>query len=182
MYKMKTMITECTPTAKKHLLLIPFFICSIISQCQVITTVAGSISNGDGLTALNAAFNTPTSLCYDIQGNMYVADRNNNRISKIDAATGLVAAFAGTGTTYLIVNGIPATTANLNTPMSITPDGYGNIYICEQNNHAIRKVDITTGIITTVAGTGTPGFTGDNGPAIAARIFILPMAPTASAK
>ncbi len=164
------MVVNRTARAKKGLILIIFFISSIICQSQIITTVAGSISNGDGLTALNAAFNTPTSLCYDIQGNMYVADRNNNRIRKIDAATGLVSAFAGTGITYLVVNGIPATAANLNTPMAITPDGYGNIYICEQNNHAIRKVDATTGIITTVAGTGTPGFTGDNGPATAARI------------
>jgi hypothetical protein len=169
-YKMKTMVINCTPILRKCLLLIAFFACSIICQSQIITTVAGSGNNGDGLTALSAAFNTPTSLCYDIQGNMYIADRNNNRIRKIDVTTGLVSTFAGTGTTYLLVNGIPATTANLNTPMSITPDGLGNIYICEQSNHAIRKVDITTGIITTVAGTGTPGFTGDNGLATAARI------------
>jgi trimeric autotransporter adhesin len=164
------MVISCTQTVKKQVLLAFFFISGIICQSQVITTVAGSSNIGDGLPALQAGLNTPTGVCFDGNGNMYIADRNNHRIRKIDAATGLASTIAGTGTTFTIVNGIPAASANLNTPMAITPDGNGNIYICEQNNHAIRKVDITTGIITTVAGTGTSGFSGDNGPATLARI------------
>lgn len=138
---------------------------------QNIQTYAGSGIqgySGDGGLALNAKFATIYGVAADASGNIYIADAANNRIRKIDGA-GIVSTFAGMG----IVLGAPlgdggnATSAILNYPTGVAVDMIGNVYISEL--YRIRKVD-NNGIITTIAGTGTAGYSGDNGLAINANI------------
>src|SRR5581483_10155386 len=87
------------------------------------------------------------------------------------AGTGVITTVAGTGTAGYSGDGIPAVSAELNVPYGVTEDGGGNLYIADTGNHRIRRVDGSTGIITTVAGTGTAAFLGDGGPATAAQIY-----------
>jgi uncharacterized protein (TIGR03437 family) len=140
-----------------------------------ITTVAGNgIAgyNGDNMPAVNASLSDPTGVAVDSAGNLYVADAANDRIRKVDL-NGMITTFAGTGTGGLSGDGGPATAAMLDCPTRIAFDGFGNLFIADQCNHRIRKVD-RNGTITTVAGSGTPGaanggFSGDGGPATAAQ-------------
>jgi trimeric autotransporter adhesin len=144
------------------------------SRAQFISTVAGGSSAaniGDGLPAQQAGLNVPTGFCRDAQGNLYIAERSNSRIRKIDAVTGLASTFAGNGNTHYLVNNIPATAASLYFPASVVADRYNNIYVCELGHHAIRKIEAGTGIITTVAGNGLAGYSGDGGPATSARLL-----------
>jgi sugar lactone lactonase YvrE len=139
----------------------------------VITTIGGTGSagySGDGGPATNARFNNPHGIASDAAGNVYVADPPNQRIRRIDAATGIVTTVAGSGSGGFGGDGGPATAARLNYPKGteIAPDG--SLYIADNNNHRVRRVDLNTGIITTVAGTGAAGFSGDGGPATAARL------------
>jgi trimeric autotransporter adhesin len=166
---MNCILTRVTAVVKKSLLSLCILLVVTASHSQLISTVAGS-DIGDGLAALQAGLNAPTGICFDADGNMCIADRNNHRVRRVDAVTGLVSTIAGSGTTYLVTSPVTATAANLNSPVSVTADGYGNIYICEQNNHVIRKLDVTTGIVSVFAGSGLAGFLGDNGPAFLARL------------
>jgi sugar lactone lactonase YvrE len=139
----------------------------------VITTIGGTGSagyGGDGGPATNARFNNPHGIASDPAGNVYVADPPNQRIRRIDANSGIVTTVAGSGAGGFGGDGGPATAARLNYPkgVEIAPDG--SLYIADNNNHRVRRVDLATGIITTVAGTGTAGFSGDGGPATAARL------------
>jgi sugar lactone lactonase YvrE len=139
----------------------------------VITTVGGTGTpgfGGDGGPATKARFNTPHGIASDRAGNLYVADPQNQRIRRIDADTGVVTTVAGNGSTGFSGDGGPATSARLNYPKGteIAPDG--SLYIADNNNHRVRRVDPHSGIITTVAGTGAAGFSGDGGPATAARL------------
>jgi sugar lactone lactonase YvrE len=139
----------------------------------VITTIGGTGAagySGDGGPATQARFNTPHGIASDRAGNVYVADPPNQRIRRIDATTGIVTTVAGTGSGGFSGDGGPATSARLNYPKGaeIAPDG--SLYIADNNNHRVRRVDLRTGVITTVAGTGTAGFSGDGGPATAARL------------
>jgi sugar lactone lactonase YvrE len=139
----------------------------------VITTIGGTGSagyGGDGGPATNARFNNPHGIASDPGGNVYVADPPNERIRRIDVNTGIVTTVAGNGSGGFGGDGGPATAARLNYPkgVEIAPDG--SLYIADNNNHRVRRVDLGTGIIATVAGTGTAGFSGDGGPATAARL------------
>jgi sugar lactone lactonase YvrE len=139
----------------------------------VITTVAGGGSNypGDNGPATSARLNNPSGVALDNSGNMYFADMNYNRIRKVNAITGVITTVAGNGTFgYSGDNGL-ATTAILNYPLSIAIDNLGNMYIADTNNNRIRKVDAITGVITTVAGNGTAGYSGDNGAATSANLY-----------
>ena len=210
----------------------------------VITTVAGNQAlgagyTGDGGPATSAQLNfpivtagtatSPINLAVDASGNIYIPDRGNNVVRKVDGATGISTTFAGTGVGGYVANGGPGTssyhfltkgvatdasgnlycignsnggsqvrkltTAGVITTVAgtgvsgylgdgglataarigadgIATDASGNLYIVEQNNSRIRKVDASTGIITTIAGTGTAGYSGDTGPATAAQIDI----------
>ena len=103
-------------------------------------------------------------------GNVYIADNNNNRIRKVTVSTGIISTIAGTGTgSYSGDNGA-ATSATLNYPNGVGLDSAGNVCIADTNNHRIRKVTISTGIIPTIAGTGTASYSGDNGPATSATL------------
>jgi sugar lactone lactonase YvrE/phosphodiesterase/alkaline phosphatase D-like protein len=139
-----------------------------------ITTVAGSGTrgfSGDGGMATAARLNTPSGVSVDSSGNIYIADHNNHRIRKVDVATGIITTVAGNGSAGYSGDGAIATAASLNTPNEVNLDSSGNIYIADWNNHVIRKVDVTTGIITTVAGNGSAGFSGDDIAATSASLY-----------
>ncbi len=140
-----------------------------------ISTIAGTGEGfggfgGDGGPATAAQLNGQVGLAVDTAGNLFVADRLNNRIRRIDAITGVITTVAGSG---LVGNGGdsgPATQAELNLPTGIAVDGAGNLYIADTGNQRIRRVSIADGKISTIAGTGVAGFSGDGGPAASALI------------
>ena len=104
-------------------------------------------------------------------GNIYIADQVNNRIRKVTVSTGIISTIAGTGTgSYSGDNGA-ATSATLRYPHGVGLDTASNVYIADTENNRIRKVTISTGIITTFAGTGTTSYSGDNGPATSATLY-----------
>ncbi|MFH1674773.1 MAG: RHS repeat-associated core domain-containing protein [Pseudomonadota bacterium] len=137
----------------------------------IITTVAGNGTrgySGDGGPATEAQFRYPTGVAVDASGNLYVADTENHRIRKIDI-NGIITTVAGNGTLGYDGDGGPAIEAAVRSPYGIAVDSEGNLYITAYNYCWIRKVD-TTGIITTVAGNGTMGYSGDGGPATEAQL------------
>jgi sugar lactone lactonase YvrE len=137
----------------------------------VITTVAGNgilTYAGDGGPATSASLYNPASVVLDGNWNLYIADSYNNRVRKV-ATDGTITTVAGTGTQGFSGDGGAATSAKLNVPTGLVLDSAGNLYIADANNNRIRKVN-TSGTITTVAGTGTMGFSGDGGAATSARL------------
>lgn len=138
-----------------------------------IATVAGNGRfgfTGDGGPAINAGLTFPRGIAVDGDGNPYIADVGNNRIRKVDSASGVISTVAGTGEKGFSGDGGPATQARLAFPISIKVDSEGDIYIADRFNHRVRRVDAVTGIIRTVAGTGTCGFGGDRGPGAEATL------------
>ena len=102
---------------------------------------------------------------------MYIADNSNHRIRKVDIGTNVITTVAGNGGQGFGGDGGLATSASLQNPYDVTVDALGNMFIMDFANLVVRKVDVITGIITTIAGTaGSPGFSGDNGPAVSAQI------------
>jgi hypothetical protein len=143
------------------------------AQTYTITTVAGTGTqgfSGDGGPATNAQLCVARGVAVDGSGNLFIADPANNRIRKVSAATGIITTVAGTGTSGFSGDGGLATSALLAAPLSVAVDGSGNLYIADYFNLRIRKVSAATGIITTVAGTGMYGFSGDGGPATSAQL------------
>ena len=104
-------------------------------------------------------------------GNIYIADQWNHRIRKVTVSTGIISTIAGTGASSYSGDNGAATSATLYTPRGVGLDTAGNVYIADTSNHRIRKVTISTGIITTFAGTGTASYSGDNGPATSATLY-----------
>ena len=140
-----------------------------------ISTVAGIGRNGfggDGNLATLATLHYPWDVALDGSDNLYIADRDNHRIRKIDADTKFISTVAGNGTRGFGGDGGQATAAQLNSPRGVAVDGDGNLYIADAGNHRIRKVDTsgTLWTITTVAGDGTKGFGGDDDQATAAQL------------
>jgi sugar lactone lactonase YvrE len=143
-----------------------------INASGVITTFAGTGtagSGGDGSPATGATLNFPVGVAIDTSGNVYISDFNANVVRKVNTS-GIISTIAGTGTAGYNFDGVAATTAQLNAPTHIVVDAHGTLYICDDQNHRIRKVNLTTGIINTMVGTGTPGNSGDHGPASTAQI------------
>lgn len=137
-----------------------------------ITTVAGNGQRGfggDGGPATAATLDTPVNVVADPDGNFYVAERFGHRVRRIDRG-GTITTVAGNGVQGYTGDGGPATETRLNVPMDVALDTAGNLYVADSFNHRIRVVDAETGIITTVAGTGVEGTTGDGGPATLGRI------------
>ncbi|MEM7537803.1 MAG: choice-of-anchor Q domain-containing protein [Chloroflexota bacterium] len=138
----------------------------------VITTIAGTGTEGfseDGILATEAMLRYPRAVTVDDQGNVYLTDKDNHLVRRIDAETGILTTVAGNGTgTYAGDNG-PATDASVRYPVGVALDSAGNLYITDHGNRRIRKVD-TDGVITTIAGNGKWGNTGDGGPSEDARV------------
>lgn len=137
----------------------------------VITTIAGTGTGtfgGDNAAATLARVNSPQGVAVDGSGNVYIADTSNNRIRKINTS-GTISTVAGNGTGGYLADNVMATTTRINAPRGVALDNSGNFYIADTSNNRIRKVD-TSGLITTVAGTGTASFSGDGGVATSATI------------
>jgi len=141
-----------------------------ITPSGVISTVAGSGSwgsKGDGGPAVSAGLSGPRGIAVDQAGDLFIADTGNNEIRMVNSA-GTITTVAGNGTTGFSGDGGPAVLAQLDQPIAVAVDASGNIFIADQHNNRIRMVN-AAGIITTVTG-GTPGFSGDGGPAASAQI------------
>ena len=161
----------------------------VTATTGIITTIAGSPAGGysthgsyagDGGPATAALFDCAQGVAVDSQGNIYIADTYNNRVRRVDAITGIITTVAGIGPTGIgrySGDGTLATAAGLNLPLRIAFDKYDNMYIADWDNLRMRKVDATSGIISTYAGNGSPpgvgDSTGDNGPANAAEIYVF---------
>jgi len=137
----------------------------------LITTIAGSGENGydgDDKPATEAALNTPSAVAAAPNGDIYIADTLNYRVRMIEARTGLIRTVAGDGSpgdSDNVGDGGPATSAHLNMPSDVAIAPNGDLYIADMHHNRVRKVDAKTRIITTVAGNGKWGFSGDDGPA-----------------
>lgn len=135
-----------------------------------ITTIAGGgTSTADGIPAVNALI-SPKNMCIDAAGNIYIVSNSTNQIKRIDAATNIITTVAGTGTAGYSGDGGSALSAQFNGMLGICISPAGNIYVSDSGNNCIRKIAAGTGIVTTIAGTGTPGYTGDGGAAVAATL------------
>jgi len=131
--------------------------------------------SGDGSLATQADLNDPEGLAMDKSGNLYIADAENNVIRKIDATTGNISTVAGTGIGGYSGDNGQALNAQLWFPYALAFDGAGNLYIADLNNQVIRKIDMSSGNITTVAGNPKATSLGDGGPATSAQI-VSPLA------
>src|SRR5262245_5837263 len=134
---------------------------------------AGSVSTliGTGAPGLSdTQVNNPYGLVIGPDSALYFCDLDNQRIRRLDLKTRRTVTVAGNGQKAYAGDGGPATEASLNMPHEIQFDAAGNLYIAERDNHVIRKVDAKTGVISTLAGTGTAGFSGDGGPARGAQL------------
>jgi len=138
---------------------------------NLMTTVAGNGTAGyagDGGAAWRAMLNSPNGVALDTDHNVFIADTSNHRIRKMDT-NGIITTVAGNGTNGFSGDGSLAINASLNSPGHIVFDSAGNLFIADTANHRIRKVDVN-GLITTVAGAGTNGYSGDGGPATNASL------------
>ena len=127
----------------------------VVSTGQV-TTFAGSLTQGssDGI-GTSAGFTFPLGITYDGLGNLYVGDANNNEIRKIVISTGMVTTLAGS-TTSGYADGM-GTSASFSNPIGLTYDGMGNLFVADEYNNEIRKIVVSTGQVTTFAGSTNPG-------------------------
>jgi len=146
-------------------------IISRIDQKGNMTPYAGNGASGfsgDGGKAIQAKLNVPAGLAFDKSGNLFIADRNNHRIRKIDSR-GIITTIAGTGTAGFSGDGDLATKAQLNHPSGIAFDNKGNLFFSDRSNERIRMID-SKGKINTYAGNGQEGFKGDSGSALEASL------------
>ena len=143
-----------------------------VNPLGIISTIAGSGTrgySGDGGPATAAALYTPQGVAVDGSGNVYIADAFNNRIRKV-TPSGRISTIAGNGILGYSGDGGAAISAEFETPSSVAVDGRGNVYIADVGNNRIRIVT-PSGIISTIAGTGTLGYSGDGRAAISAKLY-----------
>ena len=138
----------------------------------IITSVAGVVLQGDAGPATAARLSFPAGVTLDGAGNLFIADTRNHRVRRVDAATGVITTVAGTGEFGFGGDGGPATAARLWSPEDLALDGAGNLFFAEPRKHRVRRVDAATGVITTVAGTGEQGGSGDRDSATAALLGV----------
>ncbi len=145
------------------------------ARSGAIATVAGTGQrgySGDGGPATEAAFNEPYGIALDRGGNIYVADRHNHCVRRIDAASGIVTTFAGNGSAGYAGDGGPAARAGLFEPNGLGLDpAEQRLFIADVADNRVRAVDLARGTIATFAGTGEGAHTGDGGPAEAAAVW-----------
>jgi len=155
------------PTWFSIVLALVLFTPKVLFAQYAISTVAGGGPND--LTALKASIGYPGSIAFDTAGNAYITDSYSSQILKVDTANNLTVV-AGNGTVGYSGDGGPATSAALNHPEGVFVDAAGNIFIADTDNSVIREVAASNGNITTVAGNGTGGYSGDGGPATSAQL------------
>ena len=144
-----------------------------ITVAGVVTTVAGNGIQGfagDNGPATAAELDSPAGLALDAAGDLYIADTHNHRVREVAAATGNIVTVAGTGIPGFSGDNHPATAAQLDLPTAIAIDAGGNLYVADTDNHRVRRISASLGVISTIAGNGVEGFAGDNGQAGAASI------------
>lgn len=154
-------------TGNVYFLLGEYSIVVRLDRSGFLTLVAGNGTrgySGDGGLAISAQLSGPNGLAVDTSGNVYISDSGNNRIRKV--SNGIITTFAGGGSAF--ADSVPATSAQLNYPSGIAFDAQGNLYIADSYNFRVRR--ITNGVITTIAGNGTQGYSGDNGLATSAQL------------
>ncbi len=145
-------------------------------QTGLIDTIVGTGEagyNGDGIPARQAQLSRPEYATYGPEGDLYIADSYNNRVRKVDHATGLISTVAGSGERGAAGDGGPATRAEMHFPEGLTLDREGNLFIGDTVNRRIRRVDAKTGIITTYAGSGEVGVNREGTPAAEAKFLRL---------
>ena len=139
----------------------------------LIETVAGNGQSGDltqsSASALKSSIDLPFGVEIGPGGALYITSIGQHRVQRLDLRTGELASVAGNGAKGYSGDDGPANKAQMNEPYEVRFDAHDNMYFVEMQNHLIRRVDATRGTITTVAGTGLPGFGGDDGPAHAAQ-------------
>ena len=145
------------------------------STLGIISTVAGYFnlyggSSAEGIAATSAQLDGPRGLALDKEGNYVIADAGSSRIKKVTLSSGIINTVAGTGVEGYDGDGGQATLAKLNSSCGVCFDMFGNIFIADSGNHRIRKVTLTTGVITTVAGNGKEGFNVDNVAAVSTAL------------
>ncbi len=143
------------------------------SEAWTISTAVGTGERGfagDGGPAARALLNGPFDIDFDASGNLYFSDTFNHRIRRVDRRTGLIGTIAGNGEAGYRGDGGPATQAAFNEPYGIAVDRAGNIYVADRHNHCVRRIDGASGIVTTFAGNGGAGYSGDGGAAARASL------------
>ena len=134
---------------------------------RLLTTVAGNgekAYRGDGSLALDASFSAPHEIRFDAQGNLYIVSRDSHTVRRVDKSSGLVSTVAGTGEAGFSGDGGLAKAAQLRQPHSIAFDARGDLLICDIGNSRLRRIDMSSGIISTLSGTGERTATPDSGP------------------
>ncbi len=149
----------------------------MVDTTNTITTIAGIQGgcgyNGDGSPATEFKLCNPGGLALDGSGNLYIADSGNCRIRKLVPSSGTISTYAGTGTCGFSGDGGAATSAELNGAFGLALDAATNVYVADALNYRIREITQATGNISTIAGTGARGFSGDGGPALTAQIALV---------
>lgn len=139
------------------------------SVSQSLVTIAGGGAD-DGRSATAAALRRPQGVAVDARGHIFIADHDDHRIRHVDPETGIISTVAGNGVKGITGDDGAASAASLNYPSGIAVDATGNLYIADYVNHRIRRVDVSSGYISTAAGTGARGFSGDGGRATNAQL------------
>ncbi len=144
-----------------------------LAHAQSTVTIAGTGKagfSGDGGPGVKAEIDNPYGLVTGPDGALYFCEIGNHRIRRLDLKTNEISTVAGSGQKGYAGEGGPALAASMNEPYEIRFDTGGNMYFAEMQNHVVRRVDAKTKLISTVAGTGAPGFGGDGGPAVKAML------------
>ena len=136
----------------------------ISAKTGLISTVAGTGTagfNGNAIAATSAELNFPAGIALDAAGDLFISDSHSNMVREVSASTGLISTVAGTGTGGYNADGIAATSAELNGPDGLAIDSAGDLFIADSADERVREVSAVTGLISTVAGTGSFGYNGD---------------------